>query len=47
MFLKFTQVDLYLKGVYTGGGGEAYIQDLNWVSYLGAYNRGAYIRGAY
>ena len=37
MFLKFTQVELDLKGIYTGGkgGGEAYIQDVNWVSYLG------------
>ena len=42
MFPKFIQVGLYLGGrIYVG----AYIRDVNWVSYLGAYIRGWLIYG--
>ena len=44
MFLKFIQVGLHLGRVYTGLGG-AYIRDVNWVSYLGAYIRGWLLYG--
>ena len=47
MFLKFTQVDLYLKGVYTGVGGRLIFRMLIGFHIWGAYIREAYIRGAY
>ena len=35
MFPKFTQVGLYSRGWYGGVYTGTYIQDVDWVSYLG------------